>query len=155
MTTLELLARFETRELTLTEWDHAAHLTVAHHYLTSLSEPSLVLLRLREGIQRLNLSHGIYTTPEGGYHETITRFWICKVLGVLNEIDREDLSLQRVLALGSRPWLAHHYYTKSRLRSWEARISWVPPDLEELSPDPGLWGARCPDLISFPPESTP
>ena len=96
LTTLELLARFETRELTLTEWDHAAHLTVAHHYLTSLSEPSLVLLRLREGIQRLNLSHGIYTTPEGGYHETITRFWICKV---------KFLSLPSFLTITTRYWI--------------------------------------------------
>jgi hypothetical protein len=31
---------------------------------------------VRAGIQAVNAAHGVVTTPAGGYHETITRFYM-------------------------------------------------------------------------------
>src|SRR3712207_3135297 len=70
-----LVARFEDCTLPQEAWTHQAHLTVGLWYASSMPyEPALAAMR--EGIQRLNVAHGVPTTPTRGYHETITRFYM-------------------------------------------------------------------------------
>jgi hypothetical protein len=70
-----LVARFEDGTLPKAEWTHRAHLAVALWYGTRLPFEE-ALVAMRDGIQRNNAAHGVVTTPTGGYHETITRFYM-------------------------------------------------------------------------------
>jgi hypothetical protein len=53
----------------------------------------VALVRLAASVQRVNAAHGVVTTPAGGYHETITHFYmqvICEYVAVTgneSEID--------------------------------------------------------------------
>lgn len=143
-----LLNRFQDGTLPHQEWTHRAHLYVAASYLKQAS-PEKVLPRLRTEIQRLNLAHGVLTTAQRGYHETLTRMWICLV-----EMSKADLGsggdIDAVVdACAACKGLPLEYYSKDRLLSWEARIGWVSPDLKALPLDPGSWEEGTPPLFTL------
>ena len=75
---LALLRAFHDCTLPRADWTHAAHLTVALWHLLQYDWPESVA-RVRRGIKRYNAAHGIVTTPTGGYHETLTIFWLRRV----------------------------------------------------------------------------
>lgn len=145
----ELLRRFRSCQLEASEWTHRAHLRVAIATLRTDS-PEIALADLRRDIQRLNLSHGVVTTAERGYHETLTRFWLWRVWASLEEAGREA-SESLLLELAGGPGEPLRYYSRSRLFSWEARIGWLEPDLAPLAPDPGRWSDGTPPLFSLTP----
>lgn len=131
---LELLHCFETCALPRERWTHAAHLTVALWHLLQYDWPEAVS-RVRAGIKRYNEAHGIHTTPEGGYHETLTLFWMRHVRAFLERGDNEacplvPLANELIACSDKRLPLAH--YTRERLFSWEARAGWIEPDLSPL-----------------------
>jgi len=131
---LSLLRRFHDCTLPRDEWTHAAHLTVALWHLLEY-DWSEAVSRVRLGIQSYNAAHGIRTTPTGGYHETLTLFWMRRVRTFLEEDRNEARSLVALAndlgaALDSR--LPLEYYTRERLFSSEARAGWVEPDLKSL-----------------------
>jgi hypothetical protein len=110
-------------------------LTVALWY--HLTAPAgQVSVLIREGIKRFNAAHGIVTTPTGGYHETMTLFWIAIVAKYLRESPRRDLSFvtlaNGLLEKYGDKNLPLTYYTRERLFSPEARSKWVRPDLGTL-----------------------
>lgn len=132
---VRLVGLFESGELPRAEWTHAAHLTVAlwYHLNTPASE---VTDRVRAGIKRYNAAHGIVTTPTGGYHETMTLFWIAIVAKYLREVSgrgRSFVALANGLIerYGDKN-LPFTYYTRERLFSPEARANWHKPDLRAL-----------------------
>ena len=130
-----LVRRFESCALPFAEWTHAAHLTVALWHLLQYDWPDAVT-RVREGIQRLNEAHGVVTTRERGYHETLTIFWLRHVRAFLERGYNEarplvPLANELVACSDKRLPLAH--YTRELLFSWEARTGWVEPDLKPLS----------------------
>ncbi len=138
-TTGEILAvvrAFETLALPRAEWTHAAHLTVALWYVLQFDWPEAVA-RVRSGIKRYNEANGILTTPTGGYHETMTIFWMRYVRsfleGELNE-GRSLVALANELVRGATVGLPLTFYTRSLLFSAEARAGWVEPDLKPLAP---------------------
>ena len=129
-----LVRRFGSCALPFAEWTHAAHLTVALLYMHHHEWPEAVSL-VREGIQRYNHAHGVPTTRERGYHETLTLFWMRHVRGFLADSFNEGRSLLRLaneLVAGADKHLPLRHYTRERLFSWEARLGWVEPDLEPL-----------------------
>ena len=129
-----LVRRFESCALPFAEWTHAAHLTVALWYLLHHEWPEAVSL-VREGIQRYNHAHGVPTTRERGYHETLTIFWMRHVRAFLADSFNEGRSLVRLaneLIEGADKHLPLRHYTRELLFSWEARLGWVEPDLEPL-----------------------
>ena len=131
---LSLVRRFGDCTLPREEWTHAAHLTVALWHLLQFDWPEAVS-RVRLSIQRYNAAHGIRTTPTGGYHETLTLFWMRRVRAFLEDGRNEARSLVALAndlsaALDSR--LPLEYYTRERLFSAEARAAWVEPDLKSL-----------------------
>jgi hypothetical protein len=133
---LALVRGFETCTLPREEWTHAAHLTVALWHLLQFDWPEAVS-RVREGIKRLNESHGVVTTRERGYHETLTLFWLRHVRAFLargyNEA-RPLVALANELIETSDSKLPLAHYTRALLFSWEARLGWVEPDLKPLEP---------------------
>ena len=116
-------------------WTHGAHLTVALWYHLRLPWPDAEKL-IRLGIKRFNTSHGIMTTATGGYHETMTLFWIHLVRGYLDEVRAQKLPaltlFNKVIERYGRKELPLEYYSRERLMSPEARARWVEPDLKKL-----------------------
>ena len=90
---------------------------------------------MRHGIHRLNAALGIEQTPTGGYHETITTFYLWLVWRFLEDAaPRASLSVladDLFARYGDRE-LPLRYYSRERLMSWEARTTYVEPDLAEL-----------------------
>jgi len=133
------IGAFEACTLPAAEWTHAKHLIVALWYLGRQPREEATR-RIREGIQRYNLSKGNAT----GYHETITLAWIAVISNFLATRDRQqpvaDLAEELLAECGAKDYLLH-YFSRDRLFSPEARYRWVGPDLLPLEPltntDPG------------------
>ncbi len=111
----------------------AAHLTVGLWYARESSAEE-VLERVRAGIKRYNVACGVEDTPTGGYHETITRFYMWLIgkylAGVADRTDWVTVTNDLVeLASVEAP---NRYYSRERLMSVEARLDWLPPDLRPL-----------------------
>ena len=133
---VRLVEEFEACTLPKAAWTHEAHLAVALWYASRMPYEE-ALAAMREGIQRFNAAHGVRTTPTGGYHETITRFYmrvICDHVAAEGEGLGGDWAqrVDRLLArYGARDLPLRHYST-DRLMSADARFGWVEPDLQPL-----------------------
>jgi len=132
---VRLIESFESCTLAPSAWDHTAHLTVAVWYLAHYDEPQAAE-RAIEGLLRFNRAHDIRSTATGGYHETLTLFWLGLARRYLDRADPGASMLDRIngfIALyGDHPKLYREYYSKGRIRSWRARHFWVDPDLRPL-----------------------
>ncbi|HEX8179236.1 MAG TPA: hypothetical protein VF525_06785 [Pyrinomonadaceae bacterium] len=131
---MRLVNEFEACTLARERWTHEAHLTVALWYLVRYGEAEATAL-IRVGIQRYNQACGVAQTEAGGYHETITLFYV-RVLSRYVASARPRASLAELAdglmtACGDRA-LPFAYYSRERLLSWTARTSWVEPDLKPL-----------------------
>ncbi|MBW4634529.1 MAG: hypothetical protein KME30_22255 [Iphinoe sp. HA4291-MV1] len=130
----DLIAAFENCTLPRCEWHHSAHLTIALWYLTQY-EKQEATNHIREGIQCYNAATGIQNTKNGGYHETITLFWIQIVHCYLLVAEANTSTLQlanRLLQTFNDKSLPLQFYSRDLLMSWEARTSWIEPDLKPL-----------------------
>ena len=129
-----LVRAFEKAEIANEDFDHRSHVVVACWY--QLVYPfNEATDRMRNALLHYLATLGIKTTPERGYHETITVAWMhlvrdylagtnldCSLVELINGLtdhfrDKDSLS---------------KYYTKERLMSLEARAVWVEPDLRPL-----------------------
>jgi hypothetical protein len=120
----EFLEAFHSCHLRTFEFRHADHLRLAWLHLAR--EPfETALLRVRSGIQAFAKHHNL----SGLYHETVTTAWV-RLLATHDEnsfaefltVNESRLSLD----------LLHRFWTPEILSGREARISWVPPDRQEL-----------------------
>lgn len=131
---LRLVNEFEACSLPRAEWTHPAHLVVALWYLLRHDEAKAIRL-IRDGIRRYNEASGIRQTKTGGYHETITLFYI-KVIGKFLSTASPDCALMMLvnslLSTCEDKNLPLEYYSRERLMSWEARTAWLEPDLRSL-----------------------
>jgi hypothetical protein len=132
----DLATRFEACAIPRSEWTHAAHLTIALWYLTRY-DAAEATERIRTGIPKLNVSNGVQNTPTGGYHETLTLFWIHKVRQHLRQ-SSDGASLTELANSLIRAYsdskLPLTYYSREHLFSTEARFGWVEPDGRPLEP---------------------
>ena len=130
----ELIEAFEAGTLSKEGFTHRAHLTVALWYLIWYG-PDSATGRVREAIVKFNGVHGTVPRPGGGYHETITRFYMWAVRRHLCAAPLDgslaDLANDVAAALADRA-LPLRYYSRERLMSDDARLRWVEPDLEPL-----------------------
>lgn len=129
-----LIAAFESCTLPRSEWNHYAHLIVALWYLTRYEEAEAVN-KVRDRIQFYNSAKGIKTTIDSGYHETITVFWLKVVSRYLLLAPEQNSILDianKLIDIYGDKCLPLQYYSRDRLMSWEARISWVEPDLQVI-----------------------
>ena len=130
-----LAARFAALTLPKDEWTHAAHLTVGAWHVDRHG-PVEALTLLRDGIRRLNESHGNVNTATNGYHETITAAYVTLLAAYLAACAPGlplDARVERLLAgpLAGRDMLLT-FYSRERLMSTDARARWVEPDLAPL-----------------------
>ncbi|MEA5596214.1 hypothetical protein [Rivularia sp. UHCC 0363] len=125
-----LIAAFKNCTLPRCEWNHTAHLIVVLWYLIHYDKEAINCIR--QGIQRYNTAIGIKNTKDGGYHETLTLFWIRMVSDYLS-VTKEKNSIGEMAIAVSRTYddkyLPFQYYSRDLLMSWEARTNWVEPDL--------------------------
>ena len=130
----DLVTAFERCELPRAAWTHRAHLLTALWYLVHHG-PDVGGELVRTGIKRFNAANGVAQTPDGGYHETITCFYLWVVARHLRDAPTgtsfADLASTLVITWGdkNRPL---EYYSRARLFSWEARTGWVEPDLKAM-----------------------
>jgi hypothetical protein len=127
---LEVLRRFESCEFAPDEFKHRLHLTVALVYL--LDSPYHVALeRMRRGLGRFVKHHRL----SGVYHETLTVFWMRRVLAFAERAGRGRglAELANELSDGcGDPRVVFDYYTRERLESDKARAYWLDSDLKPL-----------------------
>jgi hypothetical protein len=126
-----LVAAFLARALPKADWTHEAHLTVGLWHVREFGYDE-ALTRMRAGIRAYNEAVGTANTATGGYHETLTRFWLRVLAAQIREAGPETpfaVVLSRIL--GSS-WadrsLALRYYHHETLFSPLARAEWVEPD---------------------------
>ena len=129
-----LVDAFDACTLTRAEWTHAAHVSVAVWYVLWCGSAEATD-RMRSGIQRLNAALGVPMTPTGGYHETLTRFYVWLVARELRatciDASLAEIANAVVEACEDRT-IPLRYYTRERLMSWEARSTWLEPDVRPL-----------------------
>ncbi|MEG4515544.1 MULTISPECIES: hypothetical protein [unclassified Microcoleus] len=148
-----LIHAFQECNLSRIQWTHEAHLTVALWYFLFGQSESEAIDAIRNGIKRYNSVQGIETTKNSGYHETLTLFWVRTVRQYLaaESQNRSIVHLANGLiakyadslrdSSASRT-LPFRYYTRDRLMSWEARNSWVEPDLKSLESETARQGLK-------------
>jgi hypothetical protein len=124
-----------SRTLPRGEWTHEAHLAATTYLL--LKRPDIDVDReLPDLIRRYNESVGGVNSDSEGYHETITRVFLCGVRLFLSEAELSE-SLHEVVnelllsPMGRRDWPLR-FYSRDRLLSVDARRAFVSPDLTAL-----------------------
>lgn len=130
-----LVQAFADRSLPLEQWTHEAHLRTALYYLYHHSEAEATCL-LRSGIIIYNHHQGGVNTPDNGYHETLTLFWIT----IISRFIKSHASGNPLAAMEkdflncsqADKNLPFSYFSRQRLLSTEARSRWVEPDLQPL-----------------------
>jgi hypothetical protein len=131
----DLVSRFSSCDLPHAEWTHQAHLAVGAWHVDRYGADE-ALVRLREGIRRLNDSHGTPNSATRGYHETITRAYVTLLAEALSAPPAGESLGARVARLLSSPVadrnLLLRFYSRERLMSPEARAAWMAPDLRPL-----------------------
>ncbi len=136
-----LLASFENHSLPSTAWTHDAHLAVGLWYLLE-DGMDAALCKIREGVISYNLASGRKNTPEDGYHETLTVFWMHILNRFVEQFGKgqpyEKVYSAFLLSPYSEKNLPLQYYSLGRIRSVKARAQWVEPDLQPLEEEPNL-----------------
>ena len=129
-----LVMEFRLGTFPFKEWNHLAHLRVALWYLYYYPKEEATW-RIRNGIQKYNEANDIPVSETGGYHETITIFWIHVLHSFLIRY-KEGRSLEELAAKAIELYQDKryplNYYSRERIMSWEARLSWLEPDIKPL-----------------------
>jgi hypothetical protein len=130
-----LAADFQSCALPKTQWTHEAHLAVGTWHVHRFGTAEAVD-RLRDGIRRLNESHGTANTDTGGYHESITVAYVAVIAAFLDRTRPASVA-EGVQALLSSPLARKDalftFYSREVLMSVRARREWVPPDRGPVS----------------------
>ncbi len=129
-----LIAGFENGTYPKEQWTHQAHLVMAVWYLSRLDVAHATEV-IRNGIKNYNVAVGGENTDTGGYHETITLFYIWFVNKFLAQARPENSLVENTNNFCTQHGdknLPFQYYSKELLMSVEARRNWVEPDLQSL-----------------------
>src|SRR5438477_11650037 len=135
MTDPEFLAAFRAQSIPQQEWTHRAHVRAAYLHLCEVPFER-AMDAMREGIKKLNKSHGLVETPERGYHETLTRAWLMIVASAISSRGRcesfESFAAEHPHLLCRT--LLRLYYSPKGMPP-ESRYQFIGPD---LAPFPAL-----------------
>lgn len=148
----QLAAHFEQCTVAKEDWDHCAHLRVAHYYLSCFPYEE-ALARMRVGLIKYLQRQGVIDTATRGYHETMTQFWLHIIAALMAGHAEERTSQeqpgtpktsdeflsQNSFLLDKSLW--RMFYTRRRIVSMEAKAEFVPPD---ITPLPEFAEARIP-----------
>lgn len=125
----ELVRQFNACTLPKAEWTHQAHLAVGAWHVHRYGAGE-AMTRLRDGIRRLNESHGTINSDSSGYHETITHAYVMLLADYLSAAGERPLA-QRVARILKSPLAARdallRFYSRDTLASGDARLGLVAP----------------------------
>lgn len=130
----DLLHQFESCTLPKTAWTHEAHLIVAIAYNLRYGK-TIALEMARTNIYRYNEAVGTPNTDTGGYHETITCFWIWLADCFLQAQENASLVIACNAFIRSRyadRKMPLQFYSHAVLFSVAARKAFVAPDIAPL-----------------------
>ena len=123
------LAAFENGTWPIADWKHGHHLVMATCYAFANGR-DVALERARANIPKYNDAQGGKNTEDSGYHETLTVFWIDRVVETMPKSGSRVDAVRHVLdALAARRDLWREYYSFDIVKSKEARARYMPPDL--------------------------
>lgn len=126
----EFIRDWESCDLHLTAWTHAAHIAVTAYYAFDRS-PEELFRTMKEGITKFNTSAGVDNGPDTGYHESLTRFWsniISSLISGRRFASPFEAACEAVENFGEERDLHNLYYSFNVVRSPQARREWIPPD---------------------------
>ena len=105
------------------EWTHEAHVQAGLSLVLRMGA-SQALATLREAIPRYNVSTNTPNTDTGGYHDTLTVYYVWAI----DELLRDGISPENIVSqqLVSRT-AALDFWSRDELFSVEARRHWVAP----------------------------
>lgn len=105
------------------EWTHEAHVQAGLSLVLRLGAKQ-ALATLREAIPRYNVSTNTPNTDTGGYHDTLTVYYVWAI----NELLRDGISPENIVThpLVSRT-AALDFWNRDDLFSVDARRHWVAP----------------------------
>jgi len=127
-----LISQFEARTLPKSSWTHQAHLTTGMFYLYRYSFYEALCI-MKAKIITYNEASGGVNSSTGGYHETLTIFWLKTLEKFLVERRHESLFeicnafLESSLSSKELPF---QFYPREKLLSVEARATWIAPEVE-------------------------
>ncbi|WP_421120508.1 hypothetical protein ACE2AJ_04110 [Aquihabitans daechungensis] len=121
----QLVAAFLAGTLPREAWTHPAHLFVCHHLLLTAT-PDEALDRLRVLIPAHNERVGLLP-GHGGYHETVTRYFVEAVAAV-----RPQAIAELLAAPATQRGAPLRHWSSAVLGAPEARRAWVEPDRAPL-----------------------
>jgi hypothetical protein len=127
----DLVTRFRSTTLASEHWTHEAHLKVGAWFVYHYGNTQAIEM-LRNGICKLNESHGTPNTETSGYHETITLAYVHLLDKFLksfaDSVPLEELVAQLPTSPLREKSVLLNYWSREVLLSKQARIQWVPPD---------------------------
>lgn len=131
-----IVSGFQNRTLPKDEWTHQAHLINGLFYLCNDGlEPGITLMR--DGVKSYNLSVGTQNTDTGGYHESITIFFMHALHAFRQQFQADVSFLDLVNRFDGSPLMDEglllRFYSQDCLFSVKARREWVEPDIQPLS----------------------
>jgi hypothetical protein len=133
-----LLTAFHDGTLPRSAWNHRAHMTAALSFGRALPAGA-ALDAMRAGILKLNESAGIESTPDSGYHETITRFYMHVIalhVGANPTPRSAAADANALMDVWGRADLPLDFWSRELLFSRDARARWVAPDRQPLPTTP-------------------
>lgn len=121
------LREFEGGTFPASQFHHGEHLAVAAYYIRGHDDAEA---RMRSAIRSFNVAQGGKNTDDAGYHETLTLFWLGLVRANLKaDLGRLEAVREIVALFAPRRDLFRGYYSFDVVKSKEARLRWVCPDL--------------------------
>lgn len=105
------------------EWTHEAHVQAGLSLVLRMGA-SRALATLREAIPRYNISTNTPNTDTGGYHDTLTVYYVWAIDELLRDgISPEDIVSQPLVSRTA----ALQFWERDDLFSVQARRHWVAP----------------------------
>jgi len=131
----EFIRAFEAGAVRLSDWDHRGHVRYAWIALEVEPRFERAMDRVRSGL-KTHLARAIEAgeSPEFGYHETITRFWMALVAHVRSEDPGgpdSDSFCEAHPELLDKALLTRHY-SRELLKGDVSRRVYVEPDLAPM-----------------------
>lgn len=126
-----LLDRIDRCDMPNDEFSHRYHLTMAACKIFG----GATLDEVRNTILALNAANKVEQTTTGGYHETITVAWYRLIKHHLASLPEETprlLAVNSVLHEFTDKYVLLRHYSRELIMSWEARKSFVEPDIAPL-----------------------
>jgi hypothetical protein len=128
---LELVEKFNSCQLDKIYWTHKAHLITALYYVLHFQGKAYE--KLKPGIIKYNESQGTINSDSGGYHETLTIFWLKKTEEFIASYSITEFTDENVEKLLNSEYCDKvfplKFYSREVLMSVRARRNWVDPDL--------------------------